>query len=223
MPTTDLDDLKIAWQELGRRLERQNTLAVQQLKENKLARFRSGLRPLVLGQILQLVVGAVVCVVSAQFWVNHLATPNLAICGVLVQAYGIMFLAFAVRDLILIRRLDYGAPVVVIQKQLAELRAWHIHSAIWYGMGGSVIWLPVLLIMLHLLGSDQMMDKPHKIWWLISTVMVCLAFNYGLVLLARSPGNCGRALAASWIGRSVNRAQATLTEIEEFERELSSE
>jgi len=28
-------------------------------------------------------------------------------------------------------------------------------------------------------------------------------------------------LAGSWIGRGVNRAQTTLTEIEEFERELA--
>ena len=57
--------------------------------------------------------------------------------------------------------------------------------------------------------------------WLVATAFVCLAFNYSLVLLSRSSGKCGRALAASWIGRSVNRAQAELSEIEEFERELA--
>jgi hypothetical protein len=32
-------------------------------------------------------------------------------------------------------------------------------------------------------------------------------------------GRCGRALRKSWIGSTVNRAQAVLDEIEEFERE----
>src|SRR2546423_14382704 len=48
MTTTTLDDLKIAWNELSQKLERQNSLALHQFRENKLARFRSGLRPLVL-------------------------------------------------------------------------------------------------------------------------------------------------------------------------------
>jgi hypothetical protein len=42
MPTTDLDDLKTAWKELNRQLERQNELTLRQMKENKLGRFRSG-------------------------------------------------------------------------------------------------------------------------------------------------------------------------------------
>ena len=154
MPTTTLDDLKLAWNELSQKLERQNALALHQFKENKLARFRSGLRPLVLGQLIQLIIGAVITACSAQFWVNHFGRPQLLICGLLLQAYGLMFIAFAVRDLVLIRRIDYAAPIVVIQKQLAELRAWHIRAAAWYGLTGSVIWLPVMIVMLHAWGAD---------------------------------------------------------------------
>ena len=218
---TELDDLKIAWRELNRQVERQNALTLRHIKENKLGRFRSGLRPLVFGQSLQLIVGAVLAIVSANFWVGHLNQLHLLLSGLFLQAYGILFIAFAVRDVTLIRRIDYSAPIVVIQKQLAELRAWHIRTAIWYGIAGSVVWLPVLIVILYLLGADTWIQKPRAVWWLLTSAFVCLAFNYGLVLLARSPGKCGRALAGSWIGRSVNRAQAALTEIKEFERELA--
>lgn len=219
MPTTTLDDLKLAWNELSQKLERQNALALHQFKENKLARFRSGLRPLVLGQLIQLIIGAVITACSAQFWVNHFGRPQLLICGLLLQAYGLMFIAFAVRDLVLIRRIDYAAPIVVIQKQLAELRAWHIRAAAWYGLTGSVIWLPVMIVMLHAWGADRWIDKSHKMLWLISSAIACLALNYGLVRLARAPGRCGRSLRRSWIGHTVNRVQTTLDEIEKFERE----
>jgi len=141
------------------------------------------------------------------------------IYGILLAAYGIMFIAFATRDLVLIRRIDYAAPVVTIQRALAELRAWHVRAAAWYGLTGSVVWLPVMIVVLYLLGADFQMDKPQKIYWLISTAVVCLASSVGLMLLARSHGKCGQWLRESWIGRSVNRAQAALTEIEEFERE----
>ena len=220
MPATDLDDLKIAWKELSQRLEQQNALTLQQLKQNKLARFRFGLRPLVIGQTIQLMLGVIITAAAAQFWVNHVNMPHLVMCGLLLQGYGIMFIAFAVRDLMLIREIDYGAPILIIQKQLAHLRAWHIRAAFWYGMTGSVVWLPVFIILLHLVGADLWIQKPRALFWLVASAFVCLAFNYGLVLLARTPGKCGRALATSWIGRSVNRAQAALSEIEEFEREL---
>jgi len=220
MPKNDLDDLRIAWEELNRKLERQNALTLDQVKQNKLARFFSTFRLLILGQTLQLIVGVVVSIISARFWVNHLGAAHLLWSGLFLQGYGIMFIAFAVRDLILIRQIDYQAPVIAIQKQLAQLRAWHIRAAIWHGLGGSVVWLPVLIIVLHLLGTDLWIRKPEAISWLVVSAFVCLAVNYGLVVLSRMPSSWGRALAASWVGPSVNRAQAVLDEIEEFERDV---
>lgn len=221
MPLTTLDDLKIAWKDLDQRLERQNTLALHQLRESKLAHFRFGLRPLLVGQVAQLLVGLAIALFFGWFCANHLAAPLLLVCGILLQAYGIMSVAFAVRDLYLIREIDYAAPVIEIQKQLADLRAWHIRTGIWFGLTGSIIWLPAMLVALHGLGSGSFIDEPQKITWLVASALVCLALNYGLLLLSRSPGKCGTALRRSWIGRSVNRAQATLDEIEQFERELN--
>ena len=221
MTTTTLDDLKVAWNELSQKLERQNALALHQFKENKLARFRSGLRPLVLGQIIQLIIGIGITAFSATYWVTHLSRPPLLICGLLLQAYGIMFIAFAARDLLLIRRIDYASPVVEIQKQLAELRGWHLRAAAWHGLTGSVVWLPVMILLLHGLGADESwISQPQKMIWLISSIAICLGLNYALMRLSRSPGRCGRALQKSWIGSAVNRAQAALDEIEEFEREV---
>lgn len=220
MENTTLDDLKRAWKELSQQLERQNTTALLQTKENKRAGLRFGLRPLLFGQLVQLMIGALIAVFSTQFWVNHMATPVLLICGLLLQAYGIMFIAFAVRDFMLIRQIDYAAPVVEIQKQLADLRAWHLRAAVWFCLTGSVIWLPMMLIVLYLLGANPFwIGKPHGLYWLISTAAVCLALCHGMLLLARSPGQWGRCLRDSWIGRSVNRAQEMLDEVEQFERE----
>ena len=220
MSTTTLGDLKDAWKELSDKLDRQNALALHQFKRIKLAGFRSGLRPLAFGQTLQLLVGVLITGVSAQFWVNHVGTPHLMICGVLLQLYGIMFIAFAVRDLVLIRQIDYDAPIIAIQKKLAKLRAWHVRTAIWFAITGSLMWLPAMIVALYLLGADLWVHSPRKVYWLVSSALVCVAFSYGLIRLARSPGKCGRALKDSWVGRTVNRAQATLDEIKEFEREI---
>ena len=219
MSTTTLDDLKTAWNQLSQQLERQNALTLHQFKENKLARFRSGLRPLVIGQLLLLIIGVVITAVSARFWVTHIGARLLLSCGLLLHAWGVMFIAFAARDLLLIHQIDYAAPVLDIQKRLAQLRAWHIRAAIWHGFAGSVAWLPVIIVLLHAMGANGGIPKPSKLIWLISTVAICLLVNYGLMRLARSSGNCGQALRRSWIGSSVNRAQTVLDEIAQFEKE----
>lgn len=221
MPTTTLDDLKLAWNELSQKLERQNALALHQVKENKLAGLRSGLHPLALGELLQLLIGAVITAAMAWFSANHIGTPHLLICAFLLQAYGMMFVAFAVRDLVVISRIDYAASVVVIQRQLAELRAWHIRAATWHGITGSVVWLPAMLILLYALGADVWIDTPQKAYWLVSSALVCLGLSYGLMRVARSSGSCGSYLRRSWIGHTVNRAQMMLDEIERFEREVN--
>lgn len=221
MTPATLDDLKLAWKELGEKLERQNTLALYQLRETKRAHFRFGFRPLLLGQVLQLLIGGLIAGFSGWFWINHVGHTSLLVCGILLQAYGIMFILFAIRDLGLIRQIDYAAPVLAIQKQLTHLRVWHIRTGIWFGFTGSVVWLPVMLVLLHLMDAEFWIDEPRKLYWLIATALVCLGLNYGLLVLSRSPGKCGSALRRSWIGSTINRAQAALDEIAQFERELS--
>ena len=54
----ELDDFKQAWQSLDRRLEQQHVLSQQLFKDGKLDRTRRGLRPLKLGQGVQILVGA---------------------------------------------------------------------------------------------------------------------------------------------------------------------
>jgi hypothetical protein len=77
MPTGTLDDLKRAWKELSLKLERQNALSLHQLKQEKLARFQSDLRPLVCGQLVQLVLGVIIVGFFANF---RFSTWAVCIC-----------------------------------------------------------------------------------------------------------------------------------------------
>ena len=53
------------------------------------------------------------------------------------QLYGVMMIIFAARDLYLIKDFDYAAPVLVLQKQIAELRRWHLRAGLWH-RGGQI-------------------------------------------------------------------------------------
>ncbi|MDQ2919318.1 MAG: hypothetical protein M3R10_05520 [Verrucomicrobiota bacterium] len=219
MSHTELDDLKSTWQMLNRNLERQHAFALSQFKDDKAGRLRAGFRWLLRGQILQIICGAFLALLGGGFWVDHLGTAHLMISGIFLHLYGLMFIVFAARDLYLIQRLDYSAPVLDLQKKLAALRAWHLRAAAWYGFTGSVVWLPVMIMLLHSLGAELWIDNLHTLLWLVLTAIVCLALNWGLMRLARSPGKCGLLQRRSFIGHTDNRAQTTLDEIAEFEEE----
>lgn len=218
MPTTELDDLKSAWQTLNRNLERQHTFALHQFKESKLARFRSGLRPLAAGQIIQLICGVMLTGFSAQFWVKHLGEYHLMTYGILFQGYGMMLAGFAVRDLMLIHRIDYGAPVVALQKEIAALRAWHLRAGMWLAVAGCFIWMPLILLVPYYLGANTWIASPQVVSWLVLNILVCLALAGAAVhLFRRGRGKLAKALRESAVGRSVNRAEAALDEIARFE------
>ncbi|MEO5718731.1 MAG: hypothetical protein ABIR29_09195 [Chthoniobacterales bacterium] len=218
---TELDDLKSTWQTLNRNLERQHALAFHQFRENKLSRFRSGFRPLVFGQIIQLLCGVVLALIGGSFWVDHLGVAHLMIYGISLHAYGIMMIVFAARDLFIIRHFDYAAPVLALQKQIAELRRWHLRAGLWFGITGCFIWIPIMLMIFYRLGADVWVRNPSVVGWFVASAVVCLGVLYAIVAWSRRPGRekFARSLEASSAGRSVKRAESLLEEIERFETE----
>jgi hypothetical protein len=221
MTYSELDDLKSTWQTLSRNLERQNALAVHQLKESKFKRFRSGFRWLVIGQVLQIICGVLLTIISARFWFDHLGVPHAMFYGISLHAYGIMLIIFAARDLSLIHRLDYAAPVLELQKQIAELRQWHVRTALWFAITGCFIWIPLILALAYSRGADVWARNPGVIGWFVLSSVLPAALLLGVVLWSRRPGktNLAKSLENNSVGRSVNRAQAVLEEIAQFERE----
>jgi hypothetical protein len=217
--TTTLDDFKTAWQALDRKLERQHALALHQFKETKLAKLRGGFRPLVTGQIIQTIIGLMFALFGGSFWFDHLGTPHLMIYGLLLHAFGIMMMVFGIRDLALIGAIDYDAPVLSIQKQLAEVRAWRLQAGIWFTIAGCLIWVPGVLVLFYLIGADVWVRHPDVVYWNAASSFVCLGIAYGIIWWSRRPGQerLAKYLKESSVGKSVTRAQAMLAEIERFE------
>ncbi len=221
MTHSELDDLKSTWQTLSRNLERQHALALHQFREKKLHRFQAGFRPLVIGQIIQIICGGLLAIVAGSFWVNHLGVTHLMIYGLSVHLYAIMMIVFAARDLYLIKCFDYAAPVLVLQKQIAGLREWHLRAGVWFGVAGCFIWIPLLLMIFQGLGADVWRRNPEVVGWLFVSGLICLGVFYGIVAWSRRPGRekFARSLEDSSAGRSVKRAQSVLAELAQFERE----
>src|ERR1044072_3316805 len=122
----ELDEMKAAWIALDRRLQRQETLNFGTFREARLDRLRGTLRGAMTGLTAQIAFGVLMTLVFAPFWVAHRATPHLFLTGLSLHGYGILMIVLAARDLYLIARVDYAAPVLDIQRRLTEFRAWRV-------------------------------------------------------------------------------------------------
>jgi hypothetical protein len=218
----ELDELKTAWLALDRKLEQQRTLSLQVLREVKLHDAWRGLRPIWWGQVTQIVAGICLMLLFGPFWVAHRDTLHLMAPALLMHAYGLMFVLFAARTLTLMGRIDYAAPVLHIQRQLAELRRWRTRVE-WplFGIVGCFIWIPLMLVIFTVMGADLWVLNPKFVYWNIVSGFVCVSFLYGAVRWAQQRGSQGaRRALENWVsGRSIRKAQEELDTIARFEEE----
>lgn len=212
----ELDDMKLAWQRLDHKLERQQTLGRQLFRENRLGRLRRGLMPLFFGQAVQVVFGILFSGWAAAFWIPRIHVPHLLACGLLVQAYGLMLIVLGARMLYLLLQVDYSAPVVAIQRRLAELRAWRVRvEAPINAVAGCFIWIPVLGMNLAWYGID--LWSPRSVAWALTSGLVGLALLGLTVWWLHRAGLAGK-LEDRAAGSSVRKAEAALEEINLFEQ-----
>jgi len=217
----ELDDFKVAWQTLDRRLAEQNALNVHLFKARKLSQVKVQLRPLRIGQLVQLMAGILMSLLFGSFWVDHLATPHLMLCGLALHAYSIMLIVLAGRELHAINQVDYAAPVIEIQQQLASLRTWRIRIAPILAITGSVIWIPLMLVIFAWLGADVWQNDRNVVYWFFASAGVSLAIVLGIMQWLRHPSRqrLANSLDENSVGRSIRQAQSTLAELERFVRE----
>lgn len=215
----ELDDMKAAWETLNQRLDAQAALNLHIYKEGKLDRLRRGLRPLVWGQAIQIVIGALVAVWGGSFWVDHRTVPHLLIAGLIVHAAGISMIALGALMEALIARIDYSAPVLTIQRQLAQLRKVYVHGGLAIGLPWWLLWIPFLMVLIGYAGVDLYLHARSVIWIGTAIGVAGLLATWAFVRWARNRPRLAGRLENSAAGGSINRAQAHLDEVARFERE----
>ncbi|MET0229566.1 MAG: hypothetical protein ABW186_01380 [Rhodanobacteraceae bacterium] len=218
----ELDEMKAAWLALDRRLAREEALTLITFRERRLDRLRAMLRPLIAARVVQIVLGAVMALAVAPFWVGHLSTPHFVVIGAALHLYALMMIIGGARDLFMIHRIDYAAPVVEIQLRLAELRAWLLRSAPVFGAVGCFIWIPFTLWAFEVLfGADIWAHAPEVVWIFVGWGVVALGALLLALRVARHPGRTKWAerFERGMIGGRLANAQRYLDEISAFARE----
>ena len=217
----ELDDMKAAWKTLDERLGTQAALNFHIFKESKLDRMKRGLRPLVFGQVLQILFGLALAVLAGSFWPDHAGTPHLLVAGLIVHVYGVLTIAFGGITIGFISQIDHAAPVLAIQQQLAKLRRFYMRTGLILGLAWWFIWIPILMVLFGHAGVDLYQRAPSVIWIGIATGVAGLLLTWLFHRWSRNPSrpNMARAIDESLAGGSLTKAQRFLDEIARFEQE----
>jgi hypothetical protein len=219
----ELDEMKLAWQQLDRWLAEQESLQRLIHRGQGMDRLRRGLRPLAWGQSLQIVFGVATMLWGISFWTTHAGVLHQMVCGIAVQLFGMLMVAFAGRLLWQLQAIDHAAPVLEIQRRLARLRAWRVRvEAPLFVVLGSVVWVPAMLMLIQY-DFDQWDDDywnhaPGLAGHLVFSGIVALLLAVLAYWLIRRAGH-RRWLENNFAGSAVRKGETMLEEIARFEQE----
>ncbi|QCU72452.1 hypothetical protein E5843_14375 [Luteimonas yindakuii] len=204
----ELDELRHAWQVLGRQLEQQGALQRELLRERRLDRMRRGLRPLFWAQLAQGALGLGLILLGVSCWTSHLGVPAMLATGLLVHAFGVVTLLMALITTVLVARIDYAAPVARIQQQLAQLRCvYRINSNV-CGLPWWIFWVFVVLAF-----ADVKPGQGTPAWVLVTLLIggIGLLATAGFIAWRRRSGRGPGALADESAG--IRRGERVLEEL----------
>ncbi len=216
----ELDELKSAWQSVDRRLQQQNALSLRALRQGSTQRMRSNLRPLVGGQMIQMLVGVAAMLWLLPFWTGPAVAHAswLLACGISMHAYCIGLIVFGGIMLGRIASIDHAEPVVEIQRRLLTLRRTYMVGGILIGLPW---WFLTAALLVVLTRGGIMANAPSVIWIQLAIGAVGLLATFWFHRWAHRPerAQLARKLDDSTTGGSIRRAQAALDEITRFEQE----
>jgi hypothetical protein len=222
--TMELDDLKLAWQTLGSQLERQQQVQWELLRAHRLDRARAQLRPLLWVQALQCLLGIGLVVLGVACWTRNPDVPGLLAGGLLVHAFGLVTAVMAALTIALATQVDYAAPVLRIQRQMARLlRLFELNARV-CGAPWWIMWLPVVVAFAGLSPGAPGVGTPA---WIGISLAVGIAGLLGtwawsawsVRRLRGGPDTTQGVRCAADGGDGIRRAQRILDEVARFERD----
>jgi hypothetical protein len=219
--TMELDDFKAAWQSLEQRLQRQHELDLHLFRQGKLDRMRSGLRPLFWGQIGQMLWGLCFLALAILLWSQAPDALPVIVAGVVVHGYGVACIIMAGVTLGRMANINYSAPVLEIQKQLAKVRKTYVLSGMITGLPWWFLWVPVLMTVAGLEGADLYARVPSMVWIGTAIGIVGLLATWWFHRWSRDPRRprLAQAMEDGMTGASLRKAKAQLDELMRFEHE----
>lgn len=220
----DLDDLKQRWEDHDRKLDASLRLNARLLRASTLGKAETALRRLSWLLGCGLFLDFLIALWLGSFAADHAAEPRFLIPAAVLGAGVIALAIAAVRQLAAIGQLDYGEPIVALQRRLESLRLQRTRETQITLLLAPLVWTPLLIVVLKgLLGVDAYALLDGR--WLAANVLFGLAvIPLALWAARRYADRCqGSPLAQRLLrdlaGYNVNAAAGFLSALARFEQE----
>jgi hypothetical protein len=220
--TMELDDLKLAWKTLDARLQQQNALQLAELHDRKIGRIRASLRPLMIGQLMQIFFGAGCVIAGVGMWKTFAAIVPVLLTGIVFHVYGVLTIIAACVVLSGIAKIDHSLPVLELQRRLAHLRKAYLISGMVIGLPWWLLWVLPLVAVVSLhnaqVGASGM---PLWIWLCVAGGAAGILATWLFHRWLQRPGREALAnrVQDSAVGGSLRRAQAELDALKRYAEE----
>jgi hypothetical protein len=220
----ELDDLRKIWLADDAVLETRLHLSAPRLLHAAVDRGRTALRRLAQWLAIEVAAGAGVALWLGSFLGDHTAEPRFAVPAIALMLANLAATIAAVRQLVALRALDYGRPVLEIQKRLDLLRLERLRAVQLALLAGPLLWTPLLIVALRALwGVDAYAVLPGT--YLLANLLLGLAIIPIAVWLARryagrlEGSHRLRRLMHDLAGHNLKVATAALQDLARFEQE----
>lgn len=151
----ELDDLKKRWQALDAKLDGALRLNRRILDEHILSRADKAMTRHLFSLAAELALGIVAVLLTGSFVADHVGEVHFLVPGLALHVFVIAQIGTLVRQIVATRQVDYGAPLVEVQKRVERLRAASIRTTMWTLLLAPLLWTPLFVVALKaLLGVD---------------------------------------------------------------------
>jgi hypothetical protein len=217
----NLDEMKIKWAEYDQKLDQSVRLNWEFMKAANLNGARSALQRMTRFQVLEAFVWSAIVMVLGSFIHGHMATLRFALPGIALDLFAISMLAATIRQIVAARQIDYGQPIIAIQKQVESMRVLRIRMIQWGLLAGAVVWAPFAIITSKVLFGIN----SYNVTWLSANILFGLALIPLTLWLSRKFGDrMGRSpfiqqLMKDIAGDNLSAAREFVAKLSEFEDE----
>ncbi len=221
----EIEEMKKLWSQSNRSLETSLRLNTTLLRQWNLRKADTSLERLSRGIIFELIANVLAIVLLGSFAAAHVHEPRFLIPALVLDIYTIALAAGSGRQLARISAVDYDAPVLAIQKNLADLRLRRIRTTLWTLLFAPLMWVPLLIVALRgIFGVD--IYAAGATWFVANAVFglaviplaIFIAKRYGSRIASHTPL---RWLADEIAGRSLAAGLGRLDAIRRFEKDDS--
>ncbi len=145
----ELDDLRKQWEGLDQQLDGVLRLNRRALETRVLDKASSAMSRLGWTLAAELALDVVALLLTGSFLADRVHQARFLVPGLVLHAFAIAQIATLVRQIVATRRIDYGAPLLEVQKQIGALRASRTRTTMWTLLLAPLLWTPLLIVALE--------------------------------------------------------------------------